>query len=97
MIRALILDLDNCVAAANEVGDELFEPAFKAIRNANRGTLTAEQLAQAFQECWRHPLDFVASKFGFSDEMLEAGWNVFSETAVETPMKGYAIWRCSAT
>ena len=89
MIKALIFDLDNCLAAANEVGEELFEPAFEAMRNSNRGTLTPKQLAEAFQECWRHPLDFVATKFGFSQEMLAAGWKVFSQTTVETPMKGY--------
>jgi FMN phosphatase YigB (HAD superfamily) len=89
MIKALIFDLDNCLAAANEVGEDVFEPAFEAMRNANRGTLTAEQLAEAFQECWRHPLDFVAAKFGFTEEMLAAGWKVFSQTVVETPMEGY--------
>ncbi len=89
MIKALIFDLDNCLAAANEVGEDVFEPAFEAMRNANRGTLTAEQLAEAFQDVWRRPLDFVASKFGFSQEMLAAGWKVFSQTVVETPMKGY--------
>jgi FMN phosphatase YigB (HAD superfamily) len=89
MIKAIIFDLDNCLAAANEVGEHLFEPAFEAIRNANSGTLTAEQLAKAFNECWRHPLDFVAGKFGFSQEMLTAGWEVFSQTCVQSPMIGY--------
>jgi FMN phosphatase YigB (HAD superfamily) len=89
MIKALILDLDNCLAAANEVGEDVFRPAFEAMRNANRGSLTEEQLAEAFQEIWRHPLDFVAAKFRFSQEMLAAGWKVFSQTVVETPMKGY--------
>src|SRR5580765_7952350 len=36
MVKALIFDLDNCLAAANEVGEELFEPAFEAMRQANR-------------------------------------------------------------
>ena len=89
MIKALILDLDNCLAAANEVGEDVFKPAFEAMRNANRGTLTDEQLAEAFEEIWRNPLDFVASKFGFSQEMLAAGWKAFSQTVIETPMKGY--------
>ena len=89
MIKALILDLDNCLAAANEVGEDVFKPAFEAMRNANRGTLTDEQLAEAFEEIWRRPLDFVALKFGFSQEMLAAGWNAFSQTVIETPMKGY--------
>lgn len=34
-------------------------------------------------------LDFVAGKFGFSQEMLTAGWEVFSQTFVQTPMIGY--------
>jgi putative hydrolase of the HAD superfamily len=89
MIKALIFDLDNCLAAANEVGEDLFKPAFEAMTKANRGTLTDESLAEAFQECWRHPLDFVAKKFGFSQEMLTAGWQVFSRTRVATPMGGY--------
>lgn len=89
MIKALIFDLDNCLAAANEIGEHLFEPAFAAIRAANRGTLSEETLKEAFSECWRHPLDFVAEKYGFSRDMLAAGWEVFSGLAVQTPMKGY--------
>ena len=89
MFRALIFDLDNCLAAANEVGEHLFEPAFEAIRNANRGTLSTETLNEAFSECWRHPLDYVANKFGFSPAMLSAAWEVFAHTIVTTPMNGY--------
>ncbi len=86
---ALIFDLDNCLAAANEVGEELFEPAFEAIRRANHGTLSEESLHQAFADCWRHPLDWVAAKYGFSDAMLAAGWKVFAATEVKEPMNGY--------
>ena len=89
MIRALIFDLDNCLAAANEIGEHLFEPAFAAMRAANRGTLSEKTLKEAFSDCWRLPLDFVANKYGFSHDMLKAGWDVFSRIAVETPMKGY--------
>jgi FMN phosphatase YigB (HAD superfamily) len=35
MINALIFDLDNCLAAAREVGEELYHPAFEAMRHAN--------------------------------------------------------------
>jgi FMN phosphatase YigB (HAD superfamily) len=89
MIKALIFDLDNCLAAANEVGEDLFEPAFEAMRNANHGALSEAQLKEAFSECWRHPLDYVADKYRFSKEMLAAGWKIFAKTIVETPMKGY--------
>ena len=35
MTKAIIFDLDSCLAAADEVGDQLFAPAFAAIRAAN--------------------------------------------------------------
>ena len=31
MIKAIIFDLDSCLAAADEVGEQLFAPAFAAI------------------------------------------------------------------
>ncbi|HEY5893964.1 MAG TPA: HAD family hydrolase [Chthoniobacterales bacterium] len=89
MINALIFDLDNCLAAANEVGEQLFEPAFEAIQKANLGTLSDEALDQAFADCWRHPLDWVAAKYGFSQAMLAAGWRVFATMEVTEPMYGY--------
>ena len=88
MIKAIIFDLDNCLAAANEVGEHLFEPAFEAIRNANRGTLTAEQLAEAFKECWRHPLDFVAGNSAFRGNARSWLGGLFSDLC-QTPMIGY--------
>lgn len=89
MIQAIVFDLDNCLSAADEVGRELLEPVFNAIRQANNGTLSDEALGQAFEDCWRHALDFVASKHGFSSEMLAAGWDVMKRTEVNTPMHGY--------
>ena len=49
MIKALIFDLDNCLAAATEVGEDLYESAFCAMRNANDGDLSKEKLRQAFE------------------------------------------------
>lgn len=89
MIRAAIFDLDNCLSAADEVGSRLFEPAFAAIRQANHGTLSEERLCEAFADCWRHPLDFVAAKYGFTAEMLAAGWKIFAKMEVREPMHGY--------
>src|SRR6516225_9734365 len=62
MIRAIIFDLDNCLSAADEPGKGLLEPIFDAIRRVNHGRLSDEALAEAFSDCWRHPLDFVAKK-----------------------------------
>ncbi len=85
----VILDLDNCLAAAREVGDALFETGFQAIRSANHGTLNEAALEAAFSDCWRHPLDWVAERHGFSAEMLKAGWEAFSQMEVRHPMHGY--------
>jgi len=87
--KAIIFDLDNCLAAANEVGDQLFAAGFDAIRQANQGAISEEALHLAFADCWRHPLDWVANKHGFSTAMLSAGWNVFMTTEVNEPMYGY--------
>src|SRR3954454_21207121 len=89
MIRAIIFDFDNCLASAKEFGEELFEPAFEAIRKENKGKLTEDELARAFDATWRKPLDAVAPEHHFSEAMLEAGWKAFRELEVPEPMKGY--------
>ncbi len=90
VIEAVIFDLDNCLAAADEPGQQLLAPTFNAIRAANNGALSAAALDRALAECWRHPLDWVARTYGFSDEMLAAGWAVNAQAEVRTPMSGYA-------
>jgi FMN phosphatase YigB (HAD superfamily) len=90
LIKAIIFDLDNCLSSANEVGDALYGPAFDAIRRANQSTLSDAALNAAFVDIWRHPLDFVAKQHGFSEAMLAAGWQVFAQTEVQAPMRGYA-------
>ena len=93
-VRAVVFDLDNCLAAADEAGEALFAPAFDAIRTANRGRLSEAALSAAFADCWRHALDFVARKHGFSDEMLQAGWRVFRRLEVTHPLRGYGDLHC---
>lgn len=90
MIKAAIFDLDNCLAAANEPGEQLYAPAFVAIRRANRGRLSEKELEAAFANVWRHPLDWVAQRHGFSAEMRAAGWQEFVRLEVAQPMHGYA-------
>ncbi|WP_437998124.1 HAD family hydrolase [Sorangium sp. So ce185] len=89
MIHAVLFDLDNCLSAADEVGRELLDPVFAAIRRANRGELSEEALERAFSDCWRHALDFVAQEHGFSAEMLAAGWAACAQLEVRAPMRGY--------
>lgn len=88
-IRAVIFDLDNCLAAADEAGEAVFKSAFDAMRAANRGHLPERALAAAFADIWRHSLDVVARTHGFSDEMLEAGWQAFRTIEVRQPLRGY--------
>jgi putative hydrolase of the HAD superfamily len=90
MIAAVIFDLDNCLAAADEPGRELLEPMFAAIRRANDGLLSDDALERAFEDCWRLPLDTVAEKHGFSHAMLAAGWEAGQRIRVDTPMRGYS-------
>lgn len=88
-MHAIIFDLDNCLAAADEVGEQLLEPAFNAIRAANDGALTGSGLDAAFRDCWVHSFDFVAAKHNFTPAMRAAGWGAFRRIEVRTPMRGY--------
>jgi FMN phosphatase YigB (HAD superfamily) len=89
MIKAIIFDLDNCLAAADEPGPQVLAPTFEAIRRANDGTLSDDTLERAFSDCWRCSLDRVAMKYRFSNEMLTAGRAANSSTEVDVPMRGY--------
>jgi HAD superfamily hydrolase (TIGR01549 family) len=89
VIKALIFDLDSCLCAANEVGDQLFRPAFDAIRRANHGTVPDDVLEKAFSDCWRFPFTDVAHKYHFTDEMTKAGFAAFAQIEVTEPMHGY--------
>jgi FMN phosphatase YigB (HAD superfamily) len=89
MHKVLIFDLDSCLAAADEAGEDLFVPAFKAIRLANDGNVSEEQLCSAFKDCWRFPFDFIAEKYSFSAAMREAGFTAFRKIEVHQPLGGY--------
>lgn len=89
MTKAIIFDLDSCLAAADEVGQELFATAFAAIRAANDGSVPEEKLQAAFGECWRVTFDAVADKHGFTEAMRAAGWHAFRQTEVTGRMYGY--------
>lgn len=89
MIAAMIFDLDNCLAPADTVGKDFFQPAFDAIRQANNGHLSEAALQHAFADMWRHALDWVAATHQFSGVMLRAGWNEFAKMEVRQPLAGY--------
>jgi len=89
MTKAIIFDLDSCLSAADEAGRDLYQPAFDAVRQANRGTLTESSLNQAFEESWRIPFDVIARTHGFTKEMRDAGWKILTQTTVTKPMHGY--------
>jgi len=88
-VRAIIFDLDNCLAAANEPGEQLLEPVFAAVRAANDGALSESELDAAFRDCWVHAFDFVAATHRFTPGMLAAGWEAFRRIEVRAPMRGY--------
>ncbi len=87
--RALIFDLDNCLASSKEPGDDFFDPVFSAVRKANEGTVPEDRLGAAFHDFWFVAFDEVAERYGFTDAMLEAGRRAFLGLEVRTPMHGY--------
>jgi putative hydrolase of the HAD superfamily len=89
MKKAVIFDLDNCLAAPIEVGAAFYQPAFDAMRTANQGALSNMHLDEAFRDCWRHSLDWVAEKHGFTEAVRAAGWREFTRLEVSQPLQGY--------
>jgi FMN phosphatase YigB (HAD superfamily) len=89
MMSALIFDLDNCLAASDELGRELLEPVFTAVGQANHGRLSKDELEAAFRDCWVYGFDKVAERHGFSNEMRAVGWRAFARIEVREPMGGY--------
>jgi FMN phosphatase YigB (HAD superfamily) len=85
---AIIFDLDNCLARADEIPG-LLEPGFEAVRRANGGTVAGAELERALDACRYRPFDEVAREHGFSEAMVRAGHRVFGTTTVDAPMTGY--------
>ncbi len=76
MTKAIIFDLDSCLSAADDPGQQLFASAFEAITHANQGSHSPSVLQNAFTDMWRLPFDFVAKKYGLTPAMKSAGWDV---------------------
>lgn len=89
MIRAIVLDLDKCLAPPEEIGRAFFEPALEAIRRANEGSLDDEALETAFGDFWHLAYDEVASRHHFTPAMVQAGWNAFRSFRMPGPLRGY--------
>lgn len=89
VIRAIIFDLDNCLAPSDGMGRDFLDPVLSAVRDANRGNVDDAELQAAFRDMWRTAFDAVAKKFGFSQEMFEAGWNAARQLEVRGAMRGY--------
>lgn len=88
-VRAIVFDLDLCLAPPDEAGKEAFAPALDAVRRANRGVLRPDALETALEDCWRFAFDDVAARHGFSEAMREAGANAFRAIRVTGPLRGY--------
>lgn len=89
MIRAIIFDLDKCLAPPEEIGRAFFEPALEAIRRANDGSLSDEALESAIRDFWRLAYDDIATRHGFSPQMFEAGWQAYRSLRMPGPLRGY--------
>jgi len=89
MLKAIIFDLDNCLAAADEPGRSLFDPLLAALQRSNHGHFSEQELKHIEFDYWRQPLDHVFEKHGLPDEMRQAAWEANRAIRVTTPMKGY--------
>lgn len=87
MIKAIVFDLDNCLSAADQI-PEVLEPVFSVIRQAN--CFSSEQLDAVILDLWRHPLDWVMQKHGFSADLQAKVWEAYKGLELPRPMRGYS-------
>jgi len=88
-MKAVIFDLDNCLCPADQIGPQVYEPAFAAIRLANDGSVRESDLDAAFSDMWLHAFDWVADRYTFTPAMFAAGWRHLSQAEVLTEIQGY--------
>src|SRR5580704_5185916 len=88
-MKAVIFDLDGCLSPANVVGPEIFESAFEAIRAANDGSVSADELDAAFSDMWRQAFDWIVHRYRFSPSMIDAGLSKLSQVEVTSAIQGY--------
>ncbi len=89
VIRAIIFDLDKCLAPPEEIGRAFFEPPIDAIRGANNGTLSDEAFETAIRDFWHLSYDDIATRHGFSPAMFRAGWKAYRSLRMPGPLRGY--------
>jgi putative hydrolase of the HAD superfamily len=73
---AIIYDLDETILPASAVPDATFDPLFEAIKKANHGKVSDENLDKAFSEMKYLAIDVISDKYGFSKEMDDAAREV---------------------
>jgi len=89
MYKAVIFDLDNCLSAAEAVGQELLEPVFATIRRHSLGHFSESDMTAIIVDLWRLPLDDIFDKYRFPQATRDATWNTYSQLEVKKPMQAY--------
>jgi len=89
MLRAIVFDLDKCLAAPEEAGAAFLEPVIAAIRRAGDGPFDGDGLDAALEDIWRLAFDEVAARHGFSESMTRAGCDAFRALRMPGPLHGY--------
>lgn len=89
MLKAIIFDLDHCLAPSDEPGEALLDPLFDAFHRTNHGHFSEEEMEHIKSDCWRQPLDHIFQKYGFPAEMRDAAWEANRAIRVTKPMRGY--------
>lgn len=92
MIRALIIDLDNTIYPVKSISAHLFAPLFNLI-DEYADALDANDIATAKEEITRAPFQRVAAEFNFSNELLQRGIALLTETVIDEAMQPYPDYK----
>lgn len=91
MIKALILDLDNTIYPVSSIGEKLFAPLFKLIKeyeqldNAEFAELKSDMMSKAFQT--------VAEDWEFDNELRDRAIKLLKETTYEAEIRPFREYK----
>lgn len=83
--KAIIFDLDNTIYPVSSIGAHFFEPLFQQIADSGEQF----DLGAIRAHVQRKPFQYVAEKYGMSQDLRDRAMHLLSELTYDKPMQWY--------
>ncbi len=87
MKKAIIFDLDNTIYPVHSIGDKLFEPLFRHLKESGE---LEDDFEGIKKDIMRIPFQAVAEQYGIGKELKEECMNILKELTYDGPMETFS-------